>query len=508
MANTPNSAPLESNGSTLRVLLRDIRDNKIDDQDKRILTLYAQSLVQKTLADKSAAGPTKIQAVFHAIDELWLKRNRPKSLSEDLVNEWLKFIYPEYLYFYPVRHNTFASPSIVQASIDLCNPAVVAHIIAEGNEQETERLQSNETSQFFVDSLASEVSLDRTAAKSEKKIDTRVKRLFDDLATFIQPDMPQADDRPKVIEVVELIGNPVALESTTVYPAAPPVTTTISLPTPSALPDYQDVLDRFYPPSVVYFPVVCRYEKHGVSAELPGDVTARLFLEQEKTLVIIGTTGTGKTTYLTQVFVPVARQMNLVPVFVSLPDYFDHQSHVGDLAGFVREKIFGHWHPDSTEKEQFARELAQALRERRVAWLLDGYDELTPAHRLEAVRELASLERFVVTTRAIRPIPGLKVNAQAHLLRVELPDTHEDADALLPMQLRVQIEDWFDSDADNRQTLQSGLMLSEAVKLAENPIGGLHLAGILDPAIAHQMATHARFHNASSIDLVKLNRTT
>ncbi len=86
--------------------------------------------------------------------------------------------------------------------------------------------------------------------------------------------------------------------------------------------------------------------------------------------------------------VPAYRQLGLTPVLVSLPAYFDASGKVGDLWGSVREKVFGQWHPTAADKKAFPRGLAQTIRSRCTAWLLDGYTELTPRKRGPLNQEL------------------------------------------------------------------------------------------------------------------------
>lgn len=148
------SALFELNGSTLRTLLRDIRDGQISDEDERIVAMYSLPFVQRYVAEVDIVELTKTQAVFRTIDQLWLKRHRPKRLTDQLSEEWLKFIYPEYIYFYPVRHHTFVSPNISQALIEMCDEDILAQLVVDGDADEIERLRSEESGQFFLESLA------------------------------------------------------------------------------------------------------------------------------------------------------------------------------------------------------------------------------------------------------------------------------------------------------------------------------------------------------------------
>ncbi len=494
------STPFELNGSSLRALLRDMRDNKIDDQDQRILGIYSKSLVQQMLTPESAAGLTKREAVFRAIEQLWLKRNRPKSLREELVSEWLKFIYPEYLYFYPIRHNTLVSPSIVQASIDLCDPDVVAQIIADGDEREIKRLQSNETSRFFVDSLASEVSLDRTAAKSEKKIDTRVKRLFDDLAALIPSEM---DVQAEVMAPLTL---PTKVEAIVQSEEPRVIPSIATLPTFSAVQAYQDILDRLYPPLPGYRSPQGRFETLNGSESISVEDAAQHFLEKQAALLITGTTGIGKTTCLTQVFIPRIRKMNCVPVLVPLPDYFDHQPQMGDVAHYVREKVFGHWQPNPAAKDQFADELAHALRDRRVVWLLDGYDELMPRERGLLHQELERLERFVLTTRRVAPELSRLIDATLHLAGISLNQALEVALIRYSPEAQDRLKTWCQRDLEAHQIVESGLLLDEASKLASDSTQPLGLPIVLERAITRQLSTRARFQSKTSLDVYAVAR--
>ena len=365
------SALFELNGSTLRTLLRDIRDGQISDEDERITAMHSLPFVQRYIAEVGIAELTRPQAVFRAIDQLWLKRHRPKRMTDQLSEEWLKFIYPEYIYFYPVRHNTFASPSISQALIELCDEEILVQLVTDGDADEIERLRSEESGQFFLESLAGDVSNDRLAAKSDKKIDTRIKRLFDDLAALIQPDPTPTIARKPLQPVAQVV------ESVSSAPASK---------APFALAAYQALVDQQFPVILGYRPPACRYTSRSASQEIKDDIGVQSLLENSAVL-ISGVTGIGKTTYLTQVIMPACRELGLTPLFITLPAYFNARDKVGDLPAFAREEIFGQWHPAAADKDAFAHELAEARRERRVIWLLDGFDELTPRERGLLIQE-------------------------------------------------------------------------------------------------------------------------
>ena len=154
-------APFELNGSTLRTLLKDIRDGQISDEDERIHAMHSLPFVQRYVAETGIAELNKTQTVFRAIDQLWLKRHRPKRLTDQLSEEWLKFIFPEYIYFYPVRHNTFASPSISQALIELCDEDILVHsLLTELQTRSIGFVQRNLANSFWSRSRAMYLTID------------------------------------------------------------------------------------------------------------------------------------------------------------------------------------------------------------------------------------------------------------------------------------------------------------------------------------------------------------
>ena len=154
---------------------------------------------------------------------------------------------------------------------------------------------------------------------------------------------------------------------------------------------------------VGYRAPACRSHNGETSSDVLEDGGVQELLAKHQTLLVAGEAGTGKTAFLTQVLVPAVRQLGYIPVLVTLSIYFDAREKGDDLSGFVREKIFGQWYPDTSDKQAFARELAEAIRDRRVVWLLDGYDELTLRERGLFNQELERLDRFVLTTRRIKP---------------------------------------------------------------------------------------------------------
>lgn len=196
----------------------------------------------------------------------------------------------------------------------------------------------------------------------------------------------------------------------------------------------------------------------------------------------------------------------MVPVFVPLSKYFDARGKLSDLSSFVREDILGQWHPDVADKEAFARELAQGIRDRRVVWLLDGYDELTPRERGLLNQELERLERFVLTTRRVRPESNRRVEATLHLDRINRTDALEFVSARYSPGARARLEAWCQRNYEAEYVLENGLLLDEAAKLADDPTEVLSLATVLERAITRQLSTRTRFQRETSADVYALAR--
>ena len=196
----------------------------------------------------------------------------------------------------------------------------------------------------------------------------------------------------------------------------------------------------------------------------------------------------------------------LTPLFITLPAYFDARDKVGDLPAFAREEIFGQWHPAAADKEAFARELAEARRERRVIWLLDGFDELTPHERGLLTQELDHLDRFVLTTRQVGPEASRPLDATGQLQSIDYHDALEYISARYSPQARLRIEQWCERQYEARGVLAAGWWLEQTAQLADDPAQVLSLSTILDRAIGRRLSMRARFQHTGSTDYYALAR--
>jgi len=274
----------------------------------------------------------------------------------------------------------------------------------------------------------------------------------------------------------------------------------------SALDSYQRILDQQYPTMTGYRPPACRYTSRGASQEIKADVDVQRLLENPAVL-ISGMTGIGKTTYLTQVIVPACRRLGLTPLFITLSDYFAARDKVGDLPTFMREKIFGQVHTDAEQKDQFTRELAAAIFQQAVIWLLDGYDELTPRERGLLIQELARLNRFVLTTRQVGPEASRPLEATGQLQSIDYHDALEYISARYSPQARLRIEQWCERQYEARGVLAAGWWLEETAQLADDPAQVLSMSTILERALSRRLTARARFQHTGSTDYYALART-
>jgi hypothetical protein len=266
---------------------------------------------------------------------------------------------------------------------------------------------------------------------------------------------------------------------------------------PSALESYQRMLNQLYPTIAGYRPPACRFTSRGASQEIKVDIDVPRLLENPAVL-IRGMTGIGKTTYLTRVILPACRKLGLTPLFITLPDYFAARDKVGDLPTFLRERVFGQVHTDADQKDQFTRELAAAIFQQAVIWLLDGFDELTPRERGLLTQELTGLNRFVVTTRQVEPEASRPLEATGQLLSIDYYDALEYISAHYSPQARLRIEQWCERQYEAREVLTTGWLLEQAAELAADPAQVLNLSTILDRAISRRLSTRARFQKISN----------
>ena len=300
-------------------------------------------------------------------------------------------------------------------------------------------------------------------------------------------------------------GQSLSIDSVAADTDQSPSFTAVPIQSPSALDSYQRILDQQYPAIAGYKPPACRYTSRGTSQEIKVNVDVQRLLENPAVL-ISGMTGIGKTTYLTQVILPACRKLGLTPLFITLPDYFAAREKVGDLPTFLREKVFGQGHTAAEQKDQFTRELAAAIFQQSVIWLLDGYDELTPRERGLLIQELARLNRFVLTTRQVEPEASRPFEATGQLLSIDYRDAMEYISARYSPQARSRIEKWCERQYEAREVLTAGWLLEQAAELATNPAQVLNLSMILDRAVSRRLSARARFQHMGSTDYYALAR--
>lgn len=139
--------------------------------------------------------------------------------------------------------------------------------------------------------------------------------------------------------------------------------------------------------------------------------------------------------------------------------------------------------------------------------MLDGYDELPPTQRTKLHREFDSLDRFALTTRTAIPQLNRTIDAVVTLLRINLPDAINYLDEAFSADVRDRVEKWANRDEGHQQTLEYGLMLAEAARLAHSGSSDLHLTDVLDRSITRQMDTHIRLHAKGPAKTLQLVRS-
>jgi hypothetical protein len=288
-------------------------------------------------------------------------------------------------------------------------------------------------------------------------------------------------------------------------PSSNAAPTSILNESPSALDSYQRILDQQYPAITGYRPPACRYTARGTSQDIKTDADVQRLLENP-TVLISGMTGIGKTTYLTQVIMPACRELGLAPLFIALPEYFAVRDKLGDLPTFLREKVFGQVHTAAEQKDQFTHELAAAIFQQSVIWLLDGFDELTPPERGLLVQELARLNRFVLTTRQVKPEASRPFEATGHLQSIDYRNALEYISACYSPHARSCIEQWCERQYEARDVLSTGWWLEQTAEFAADPAQVLNLSAVLDRAISRRLSTRARFQHTGSTDYYALAR--
>ncbi len=433
--------------------------------------------------------------------ELW---SQEYPLNETYHDEWLKIFCLKWYYFQKKprlaayqKHQTLKKLGMI-----LVDAEVLATLVP-GRETQAEALLEAEEYRAFWYSFGTSLKAfepNRASEKLASALDAFAEQL--DLRRAHQFSQPA--QLPTVQYTIE--SDQSALQ---VAPAASSVTASslasMSNVTSSSLDNYQQILDRLHPAIPGYRPPTCRYTSRGTSQEVKDGADVQRLLENSAVL-LSGVTGIGKTTYLSQVIVSACRESRLTPLFIALPTYFDARDQVGDLPAFLREKIFGQWHPDTVEKDQFARELAEASREQRVIWLLDGFDELTPRERGLLIQELEHLDRFVLTTRQVRPEMSRPFEAIGQLLSIEYRDALEYISARYSSRAQVRVKEWCDRQYEAQGVLAAGWWLEETAQLAADPAQVLSRSTILDRAISRRLSARARFQHTGSTDYYALAR--
>jgi hypothetical protein len=432
--------------------------------------------------------------------ELW---SQEYPLNETYHDEWLKIFCLKWYYFQKKprlaayqKHQT-----LKRLGAALVDAEVLATLVP-GRETKAEELLGAEEYRTFWYSFGGEKVFEANRASEKliaalqsfaEQIETRRAHKFSQPAQL--PTAPRAIESAQPIQQVAPTANPVTASSLS----------STSDSTSSSLANYQQILDRLYPVILGYRPPACRYTSRGASQEIKDDTDVQKLLENPAVL-ISGVTGIGKTMYLTQVIAPACHKLGLTPLFIILPDYFNARDKIGDLAIFIREKIFGHWHPDTAEKDQFARELAEADRDQRVIWLLDGFDELTPRERGLLIQEFGQLKRFVLTTRQVGPEASRPFEATGQLQSIDYRDALEYISAHYSPQARSRIVEWCERQYEARDVLTAGWWLEQTAELAADHTQVLNLSTILDRAISQRLSTRARFQHTGSADYYTLAR--
>lgn len=433
--------------------------------------------------------------------ELW---SQEYPLNEEYHDEWLKIFCLKWYYFQkkPQLAAYQKHQTLKKLGAALVDAEVLATLIP-GKEARAEDLLEAEEYRTFWYSFGTRgraFDSNRASEKLSAALQTFAEQIESRRAhKYAQPvQLPTADEAAAKDQSIPQDSIATGTDQSPSFNAAPNQT-------PSALDSYQRILDQQYPAITGYRPPACRYTARGTSQDIKTDADVQRLLENP-TVLISGVTGIGKTTYLTQVIVPACRQMGLIPIFVALSAYFEAHDKVGDLSIFLRENIFDHWHPDAVEKEQFARELAEADRDRRVIWLLDGFDELTPRERGLLIHELGRLNRFVLTTRQVKPEASRPFEATGQLQSIDYRDALEYISARYSPQARSRIEQWCERQYEARDVLTAGWWLEQTAELAADPAQILNLSAILERAIGRRLSTRARFQHTGSTDYYALAR--
>ncbi|MFN8595297.1 MAG: NACHT domain-containing protein, partial [Anaerolineae bacterium] len=425
--------------------------------------------------------------------ELWSKEY---PLAEAYHDDWLKIFCLKWFYFQkkPRLAAYQKHPTLAKLGEALIDAEVLAKLVP-GKEAAAEELLEAEEYRAFWYSFG---DTERTLAPN--RASEKLKAALEAFAEQIETRRAHKFASPaRLPQLEQSVANAHGIQQSVVVTTQPAAQTNV---TPVELVEYQQILNRQHPVIVGYKPPACRVDVAGSSASIPGEVAARRFVEQYHTVIIQGEAGIGKTAFLAQLVIHAARQINLIPVWVSLPEYFSREAS-SDFPGFVSDHVFARWYPEN--RETFRSELSQAERKRQVVWLLDGYDELSPTQRTTVNREIALLDRFVLTTRTSQPALNHPLNAQVQLLPIDRDDALAFIEALHPT-TRGSISDWMDHNADVQRALTNSLILRQAAEVVQDSPQGLQLTAVLNRAITEQMMTHVHLRSTVDSDVISRAR--
>jgi hypothetical protein len=425
--------------------------------------------------------------------ELWSKEY---PLAEAYHNDWLKIFCLKWFYFQ--RKPRLAAyqkhPTLTKLGEALIDAEVLAKLVP-GREAAADELLKAEEYRAFWYSFGNTNEVLAPNRASEK-----LKAALDAFAEQIETRRAHKFALPAQLPRLEQpVANTQDIQRSAVAVMQPSVQNNVS---PTALVEYQQILDRQYPTITGYRPPSCRIDADGSPATISGEIATGRIVKQYQTATLQGETGTGKTAFLAQAVLQAARQIGLVPVWVSLPEYLSRESS-SDISSFISDHVFARWHPE--DRETFRRELSKAERNQRVIWLLDGYDELSPTQQATANREIALLDKFILTTRTSQPVLNRRIDARVQLLPIDRDDALALIDAAHPT-ARSSIADWMHRNTDVQHALTSALILRQAAEVAQNSPQDLQLTAVLDRAITEQMVTHVHVRNTVDSDVISRAR--
>lgn len=432
--------------------------------------------------------------------ELW---SLEYPLTEAYRDDWLKIFCIKWLYFQKKpRLEAYQKRQTLKKLGEALIDAEVLATLIPGKEANADKLLEAEEYRSFWYSFG-----DTNAVLGPNRAAEKLATALKAFAEQIEIRRAHKSAKPVLLSAIEQAGasaqaEPQSSVTSTTIETPPPTAQTI-LPH-SALASYQQMLDREYLVIASYRPPVCQVKSISDHASIAGEDAAHLFVTRYKTVLVRGESGIGKTAFLTHSMIQAAQEINLVPIWISLSEYARSEPS-SDLANFVTDHVFSRWHPDLTERDSFRRELAQAIREQRVVWLIDGYDELSQSQQTNAIREIALLDRFVLTTRTGQPAFSREIDAQVQLLSINFDEALALLDIAYP-DTRERISNWAHHNSDVQHALGNRLLLRQAAELAHATPANLNLAAVLDRAITHQLMTHVRLSGSGESDLIKHTR--